>query len=60
MEDSLMHCTETPGQKSTSNLLDHLFLTTPHSAIVSGATGCGKTVFILNLSEKQYRHRYVL
>ena len=27
----------------------------PHSAIICGQTGCGKTVFILDLLEQQYR-----
>ena len=27
----------------------------PHSAIICGQTGCGKTVFILDLLERQYR-----
>ena len=27
----------------------------PHSAIIFGQTGCGKTVFILDLLERQYR-----
>ena len=27
----------------------------PHSAIICGQTGCGKTVFILDLLEKEYR-----
>ena len=43
MEDSLKQRTE------------NLFPKTPHSAIVSGQTGCGKTVFILDLLKKEYR-----
>ena len=43
MEDSLTRCTE------------NLFPKMPHSAIVSGQTGCGKTVFILDLLKKEYR-----
>ena len=27
----------------------------PHSAIICGQTGCGKTIFILDLLERQYR-----
>lgn len=29
--------------------------TSPHCAVVCGQTGCGKTVFILNLLEREYR-----
>ena len=43
MEDSLTRRTE------------NLFPKKPHSAIVSGQTGCGKTVFILDLLKKEYR-----
>ena len=70
MEDSLMHCTrlknrgstktpkqtlkstETPGRSQKSSL----FPLEPHSAIIAGQTGCGKTVFILDLLEHQYHH----
>ena len=34
----------------------NLFPLEPHSATIAGQTGCGKTVFILNLLEKQDRH----
>ena len=27
----------------------------PHSAVVCGQTGCGKSVFVLNLLEKEYQ-----
>ena len=34
---------------------DSLLPTDPHSAIICGQTGCGKTVFILDLLEGRYR-----
>ena len=43
--------TETPGPKKSS-----LFPLEPHSAMIAGQTGCGKTVFILDLLEQQYHH----
>ena len=48
MGDLLEHCTS------------NLFPTLPHIAIISGATGCGKTIFILNLLEKDYRHVLII
>ena len=57
MEDSLMHCTRLKNQKSTRQTLkSSLFPLEPHSAIIAGQTGCGKTVFILDLLEQQYHH----
>ena len=41
MEDSLQHCIS-------------LWPKDPHSAIITGATGCGKTKFILDLLEEVY------
>lgn len=30
----------------------------PHSAIICGQTGCGKTVFVLDLLEREYREKF--
>lgn len=45
-------------RSSTSKMDDSStpFISEPHSAIICGQTGCGKTVFILDLLEKQYRN----
>ena len=31
------------------------FLKYPHSAVICGQTGCGKSVFVLDLLEKEYQ-----
>ena len=57
MEDSLMHCIDeiSPAGKSKTTS-ESLFPKKPHSAIIAGQTGCGKTVFILDLLKKQYQN----
>ena len=40
---------------ASSQLCTELLPSNPHSAIICGQTGCGKTVFILNLLEGPYR-----
>ena len=35
--------------------MDNILPRDPHSAIICGATGCGKTVFVLDLLEEHYR-----
>ena len=42
-------------QADSSRLCTSRLPTSPHSAITCGQTGCGKTVFILNLLEGPYR-----
>jgi hypothetical protein len=39
---------------------EHFVREDPHSAIICGQTGCGKTVFILDLLEGPYRHIVIL
>ena len=46
MADSSQRSTDPP---------DQLFPSGPHSAIICGMTGCGKTVFMLDLLEGPYR-----
>ena len=38
-----------------STRLSQLLPTDPHAAVICGQTGCGKTVFVLNLLEGPYR-----
>jgi len=35
-----------------------MYVKTPHTAIFTGPTSCGKTQCVLNLLEKEYRHHY--
>jgi hypothetical protein len=35
--------------------MDFMFPTSPHCALIAGPTSCGKTRFVLNLLENQYR-----
>ena len=45
----------TSKQADSSRLCTNNLPISPHSAIICGQTGCGKTVFILNLLEGPYR-----
>ena len=45
---------QTDSSRLCTSLLSNL-PTSPHSTITCGQTGCGKTVFILNLLEGPYR-----
>ena len=58
MADSSRHSTEAkPLARSAVSLTPEVSLlpTDPHSAIICGQTGCGKTVFVLDLLEGPYR-----
>ena len=41
---------------SSMHCINELLTKEPHSAIICGQTGCGKTVFILELLEGVYKH----
>ena len=63
MEDSLPHYTKSAALNATSNAALNVtfrggvdvYPKDPHSAIICGQTGCGKTVFILDLLETEYK-----
>ena len=38
--------------------IKHLLFFEPHNMLVSGATNCGKTFFILELLEQEYRNEF--
>ena len=55
MVDSSRHSTRHRRDVVSVSSLSQLLPTDPHSAIICGQTGCGKTVFCLDLLEGPYR-----
>ena len=55
MADSSRHSTRHRRDVVSVSSLSQLLPTDPHAAVIVGQTGCGKTVFVLDLLESLYR-----